>query len=352
MDALLSRDKQIKIVAALVVLLFLTVGGFWLNLKLFAEAPMAVADTGMVYMVKPGQGFIRVANELEKLGVIDDAGDYIWYARLTGQAHHIKVGEYEIQAHTSPAQFLDDLVTGRVKQYSLTIVEGWNFNQLMQAIRGHEYLQQTLVESTTKQIMEKLGLAGEHPEGRFFPDTYSFPLGTTDIAFLQRAYEAMEKVLAEQWQQREVDLPYKTPYEALIMASIVEKETGVVEEREQIAGVFVRRLQSRMRLQTDPTVIYGMGDLYKGNIRRADLKRDTPYNTYTRRGLPPTPIAMPGRAAIYAALHPDDGDTLYFVAKGDGSHYFSVTVKEHNQAVNKYQRFRRRKDYRSVPTGD
>jgi UPF0755 protein len=185
--------------------------------------------------------------------------------------------------------------------------------------------------------MVRLGLAGEHPEGRFFPDTYYYTRGMSDVQLLQRAYQTMTQFLARAWQERDPDLPYQKPYEALIMASIIEKETGAPDERRQIAGVFVRRLQKHMRLQTDPTVIYGIGADFDGNLRRRDLTTDTPYNTYRRRGLPPSPIAMPGAEAIIAALHPDDSDKLYFVARGDGSHYFSATIEEHNRAVRKYQ---------------
>ena len=195
--------------------------------------------------------------------------------------------------------------------------------------------------------MERLGHAGEHPEGRFLPDTYHFPKNLTDVAFLKRAYDAMTQTLAREWEGRAVGLPLKTPYEALILASIVEKETGLASERQAIAGVFVRRLNKGMRLQTDPTVIYGMGDRYKGNIRKSDLQEDTPYNTYRRFGLPPTPIAMPGRDAIHATLHPDDSKNIYFVSRGDGSHHFSATLEEHNNAVIKYQLKGRKRPFSS-----
>ena len=216
-------------------------------------------------------------------------------------------------------------------------MEGWNFKQVLAAVSGHEALKHTLKGLTDGEIMARLGHPGEHPEGRFYPDTYKFPRGTTDAAFLERAYQSMSRLLAEEWGKRDPDLPLKTPYEALILASIVEKETGVADERSEIAGVFVRRLRKGMKLQTDPTVIYGMGDNFKGNIRRRDLKQDTPYNTYVHTGLPPTPISMPGSAAIRAVLHPAPGKSLYFVARGDGSHYFSKSLAEHNRAVRKFQ---------------
>jgi UPF0755 protein len=224
-----------------------------------------------------------------------------------------------------------------VISYSFTLVEGWTFQQVLEAVREQEALQGTFENLTAEAIMERLGHPGEHPEGRFLADTYHFPRGTTDLALLQRAYGAMQEFLQQEWDRRAADLPFKTPYEALILASIVEKETAVAEERPQIAGVFIRRLRKGMKLQTDPTVIYGMGERFDGNIRRRDLSENTPYNTYVHRGLTPTPISMPGRDAIRAVLHPADGKSLYFVAKGDGSHYFSATLQEHNKAVRKYQ---------------
>jgi UPF0755 protein len=261
----------------------------------------------------------------------------MWAARWKEKAHHIAVGEYKISKHDTPTRFLDNLLQGKVIQYALTIIEGWNFKQLLQAIAEDPNLEHELTGKPYKEIMAMLGHEDQHPEGRFLPDTYYFPKGESDIDFLSRAYQAMQDFLSTEWQQRAVGLAIDSPYEALILASIVEKETGLASEREAIAGVFMRRLQKNMRLQTDPTVIYGMGDRYQGNIRRRDLERDTPYNTYRRRGLPPTPIAMPGRDAIRATLHPKEGDELYFVSRGDGSHYFSSTLEEHNQAVIKYQ---------------
>jgi len=216
-------------------------------------------------------------------------------------------------------------------------VEGWNFKQMRVAIAGQQALEQTLVELSDQEIMQRLGYADEHPEGRFLPDTYHFPKGTTDLAFLKRAYQAMQGLLDAEWEQRDPGLPLNSPYEALILASIVEKETGLASERPEIAGVFVRRLKKGMKLQTDPTIIYGMGESYKGNIRRRDLKQDTPYNTYLHKGLTPTPISMPGADALHAVLHPKEGKSLYFVAKGEGSHQFSKTLVEHNRAVRKYQ---------------
>jgi UPF0755 protein len=229
------------------------------------------------------------------------------------------------------------LVNGEVVQHSLTIIEGWTFQQLLQAVRSHPMLTQTLADADPQAVMEALAEPGTHPEGWFYPDTYRFPRGTSDVEFLRRAYRVMQQRLAAEWEKRAEGLPLKSPYEALVLASLIERETAVAAERTRIAGVFVRRLRKGMRLQTDPTVIYGMGDAYEGRIRWRDLRTDTPYNTYTRHGLPPTPIAMPSGAAINAALNPADGKELYFVSRGDGSHHFSATLEEHNAAVRCYQ---------------
>ncbi len=230
------------------------------------------------------------------------------------------------------------MVAGDVKTYNLTVIEGWTFAQMLDAVRTHPALAHTLAEDAgADAVMEALGQPGQHPEGRFFPDTYQFPRATTDVALLRRAYRRMQRVLAEEWRQRGENLPLDTPYEALILASIIERETGVPEERARIAGVFVERLERGMRLQTDPTVIYGLGDEFEGDLRFRHLRTDTPYNTYTRGGLTPTPIALPSRAAIHAALHPERRGELYFVSTGDGRHVFSRTLEEHNRAVIEYQ---------------
>ncbi|MGE8452074.1 MAG: endolytic transglycosylase MltG, partial [Pseudomonadales bacterium] len=237
---------------------------------------------------------------------------------------------------------------GEVVQYSLTLVEGWNFRQVRSALAKSDKLQQTLAGLSDSQVMEKLGHGGVFPEGRFFPDTYRFVRGMTDAELLEKAYDRLDEVLAKEWGKRADDAPYSDPYQALIMASLVEKETGVPQERGQIAGVFVRRMQIGMLLQTDPTVIYGLGERYTGKLTRAHLKEATPYNTYVIAGLPPTPIAMVGREAIHAALNPVPGKSLYFVARGDGSHVFSDDLDAHNSAVREFQ-LKRRADYRSSP---
>jgi len=311
----------------------------WLMMQFnqFADAPMDLPPEGVNYTLDPGTSTASLARDLAERGYLDKPLYFRLLARWEGLAQKIKAGEFQVPAGTSPRQLLHLLVSGKVTTYSLTLVEGWNFKQMREAIAGQPALEQTLAELSDQEIMQRLGYADEHPEGRFLPDTYHFPKGTTDLAFLKRAYLAMQRLLDAEWEQRDPGLPLNSPYEVLILASIVEKETGLASERPEIAGVFVRRLKKGMKLQTDPTIIYGMGETYKGNIRRRDLKQDTPYNTYLHKGLTPTPISMPGADAIRAVLHPKEGKSLYFVAKGDGSHQFSRTLVEHNRAVRKYQ---------------
>jgi UPF0755 protein len=263
------------------------------------------------------------------------------YARVTGQAMRIKAGEYELQPDMRPVDLIALLVSGRGVLHELRLIEGWRAADALALVHEHDAIAQTLPASDLAALMRALGQPDLHPEGRFYPDTYRFPRGTTDVAFFKRAFDTMQSVIAEEWAARAEGLPYRGPDDALVMASIVERETGAVEERPEIAGVFVRRLQKGMRLQTDPTVIYGLGAAFDGNLRKRDLLADTPYNTYTRGGLPPTPICLPSRAALHAALHPAAGKTLYFVSRGDGSHQFSETMTEHAAAVRKYQLRRR-----------
>nr|WP_189672448.1 endolytic transglycosylase MltG [Pseudomonas sp. SWRI154] len=287
-------------------------------------------------------------NRLEADGLIKDAFwlRVYWRFNLAGQPLHS--GEYRM----TPGMTMEGLIgvwkRGEVVQYSVTLVEGWNFRQVRAALAKAEKLEQTVAGLSDSQVMERLGHSGVFPEGRFFPDTYRFVRGTSDVDLLKKAYDRLEDVLAREWAQRAADIPYTQPYQALIMASLIEKETGVPQERDQIAGVFVRRLRLGMLLQTDPTVIYGLGERYTGKLTRAHLKEPNPYNTYLVPGLPPTPIAMVGREAIHAALNPADGNSLYFVARGDGSHVFSDDLETHNNAVREYQ-LKRRADYRSSP---
>jgi len=324
-------------------------GWFLMDYNQFLNSPIHVQDEPYYYQIQQGETLKQLAGNLRDAGIIDNPKYLVWHGRLTQVASKIQVGEYAFKPGMTPRDLLQDISTGKTVQYSFTIIEGWNFREMMQALVKSEELVHTLQDLNHKQIMEKLGYSDQHPEGRFLPDTYYFPRGTTDVDFLTRAYQATEAYLHEQWQNRQPGLPYKDPYEALIMASIVEKETGLASERPAIAGVFVRRLQKRMRLQTDPTVIYGLGEKFDGNIRRRDLVNDTPYNTYRRDGLPPTPISMPGKDAIWAALNPEDGDALYFVARGDGSHEFTSNLKDHNRAVVKYQLGGKPRPFSSMP---
>ncbi len=340
----LNRPRSGKVLLMFYRLLgILVLGGSFafawvmMSLNSFSENPILLPETGIAYELQPGTSLSAVAKDLEQRGYLQSAFYFQLMARLDGQASNIKAGEYHLQAGLTPKSLLALLVSGQVVSHTLTLVEGWNFQQVLAAISGHEALKKTLVGLSDEEIMARLGSPDMHPEGRFLPDTYHFPKGTTDLDFLKRAQRAMEQLLAREWAEREPDLPLTTPYEALILASIVEKETGQAAERPEIAGVFIRRLKKGMLLQTDPTVIYGMGPSFDGNIRRSDLRQDTPYNTYVHRGLPPTPISMPGADALHAVLHPAKGSSLYFVAKGNGWHYFSDTLAEHNKAVRKYQ---------------
>ncbi|MFK9005605.1 endolytic transglycosylase MltG [Pseudomonas pergaminensis] len=287
-------------------------------------------------------------NRLEADGVLEGAFwlRLYWRFNLDGQPLHS--GEYRMTPGMTAQGLIGLWQRGEVVQYSLTLVEGWNFRQVRSALAKHEKIVQTLSGLSDSEVMDKLGHPGVFPEGRFFPDTYRFVRGMTDVEFLKKAYNRLDDVLAQEWSKRAADAPYTDPYQALIMASLVEKETGVPEERGQIAGVFVRRLKVGMLLQTDPTVIYGLGERYNGKLTRAHLKEANPYNTYMVAGLPPTPIAMVGREAIHAALNPVPGSSLYFVARGDGSHIFSDDLDAHNAAVREFQ-LKRRADYRSSP---
>ena len=316
---------------ALFVLLALSVVGGWLWYAPALTAPVEVH-------VRAGESVRAIARELRDRGVIVVAEPLVWLMRLSGKDRSIKAGSYEFETKATPLAILDILTAGDGTQVSLTVVEGWTFDQMRAALAAEAQLQHTLLQSTLPDALQRIGVTESHPEGLFFPDTYHFAPGSTDVAVYRRAFRAMQQRLMSAWDARDPDLPYATPYEALIMASIIEKETGQGRDRAQIASVFVNRMRLGMKLQTDPTVIYGMGAGFDGNLRRRDLENDTPYNTYVRGGLPPTPIALPGQASITAALHPDKTGYLYFVARSDGSSHFSTNLEEHNRAVNKYQR--------------
>ena len=315
------------------------VGGWWLieHELTQLDSPLGFSDDDLILVVPPGMTLSEISTDLAARDILHNPRSLVWYARWNALASLIKAGEYIIPVGTTPLGLLSQLIDGKVVQWSFTIIEGWTFRQLRERLAANPHLVHTLVGQEDDMVMTLLGYPDIKPEGWFLPDTYHFPKGTTDVEFLRRALKAMQQNLHTEWRTRESDLPYSKPYDALILASIVERETGAAVERPKIAGVFVRRLRKGMRLEADPTVIYGLGEAFDGNITRAHLKAPTPYNTYTRRGLPPTPIAMPSKAAIHAVLHPEPGQEIFFVAKGDGTHYFSVTYAEHKKAVREYQ---------------
>jgi UPF0755 protein len=305
----------------------------------FGATPLHVTAPGESLDIARGTGFRNIVTDLQQRGVTNANGLY-WrllaeQMRVAGKLH---AGEYAIDAGMTPRQLLANMAAGKVLQRNFTIVDGWTFAELRQALGNADKLRHDSVGLDDASVMKKIGAGGEAPEGRFLPETYAYVKGDSDLDILKRAHAAMSKMLATLWPLRDKDLPLATPYDALILASIVEKETGRADERARIAGVFVRRLQDHMMLQTDPSVIYGMGAQYTGNIHKTDLTTDTPYNTYTRAGLPPTPIALPGKPALEAALHPAAGSDLYFVARGDGGHVFAGTLEAHNRNVDCYQR--------------
>ncbi|MGB1800778.1 MAG: endolytic transglycosylase MltG [Gammaproteobacteria bacterium] len=329
--------KRILALSGLLVLfLSITLALFYLDYKSFLETPINTKKE-VIFTIESGMSFSALNKKLVSENIIYDSRYLELLARHSKRANKIKSGEYNIVPGILPDELLNIFVSGRVVQYSMTLVEGWQIHEMLEAIKLNDVLEKKLTTHDPDKLLSALGYPEPVAEGLFFPDTYHFPRGTSDIEFLKRSYKRLQQVLEQEWQNRAENLPYKTPYEALIMASIVEKETGLASERAKIAGVFVRRLNINMRLQTDPTVIYAMGRQFDGNIRKKDLKIDSPYNTYRYKGLPPSPISLVGREAIHAALHPEDGKELYFVSKGDGSHYFSETLAEHNRAVVKYQ---------------
>ena len=302
------------------------------------DRPIAGLDAPQVYEIPDGASLTAVAAGLEKRGLLDRSGAWLRHARRRGDATRIKAGEYEIRPGTTPAQLLAQFVAGDVRLHALTIPEGFTTRQALALIQAHPQVVSELAGLPDEVWMERAGFGKRHPEGQFFPDTYRFPRGTTDRELLRLAHARLERELADAWERRAPGLPIATPYEALILASIVEKETGAPDERPLIAGVFANRLRMGMRLQTDPSVIYGLGQSFDGNLRRRDLLADTPYNTYTRAGLPPTPIALPGRAALEAAVRPARTDAIYFVAtgRGDGRHFFAETLVAHNENVSRH----------------
>ncbi|MGZ8095222.1 MAG: endolytic transglycosylase MltG [Methylosarcina sp.] len=326
-----------KIIGVILILLSFGGGWLWMDYQTALYAPAVKAEKVYVEINK-GDSLNVIA---DKLAAQNLAIKPIWFKVIAFQnnsARKLRTGEYELSQGMTIRNIIDLFVQGKTRQYAITFPEGWNFKEITREIRDNPNLEHTLDNIPVEQIMVQLDANITMPEGQFFPDTYFFEKHMSDISLLKRAYDKMQSVLQEEWKNKAEGLPFKNPYEALILASIIEKETGTEAERPLIAGVFIRRLKNGIPLQTDPTVIYGMGDQYHGNIRYSDLKNPTPYNTYLVKGLPPTPIAMPGRQTLHSVLHPDNSDTLYFVARGDGTHVFSSTLKEHNQAVNLYQR--------------
>ena len=317
--------------------------GFGAWLYYYAKTPLNLSPDAQEISIKPNSGLKSIANQLVAQQVIPDAIPFIVLVKLLGKESFLQAGDYTLIKNVSPYQLLLSLNHGKATQGSITFIEGKTFKHMRTKLAKNDAVKSTIADLSDAEVMRVLGKGEKHAEGLFFPDTFYFDRNTADIAILKRSYEGMQNKLNTAWANRAAGLPYKNSYEALIMASIVEKETGKASERPEIAAVFLNRLRIGMRLQTDPTVIYGIGDKYDGNIRRKDLTTDTIYNTYTRDGLPPTPIAMPGLASIEAALHPKKTKALYFVGKGDGSHQFSNSLIEHNRAVAKYQLNLRRK---------
>ena len=327
-----------RVLLVVVLGIALLASGIWMEYQGFLSEPIELGEDSLVLNVERGTSLRGLSEELTERGIVHHPYFFMAMAYLSDSATSLKAGEFEIPNGITPPKLLGLLTSGKVVQRAFTLVEGWNYRDALAAMEKDERLEKVLGEDpSAEMIMASLGHPGEHPEGRFFPDTYHFSKGTSDLDILRRSFETMEQVIDEEWKRRQEGLPLRSRYEALILASIVEKETGLVSERPTIAGVFVRRLNMGMKLQTDPTVIYGLGESFDGNLTKAHLRGDTPYNTYVHQGLPPTPIALPGRAAIHAVLHPEEGDSIYFVAKGDGSHQFSATLDEHNRAVRQYQ---------------
>jgi len=327
-----------KTIKTLFILVLITITGLAAWLAWFAYKPLAIPSPPLRISVTPGTSLKALSAQFRKAGVLEEETRFRILGRLMGYDSRIQAGTYTLDKPLSPLALYGKMVRGEVSQAAVLLVEGWNIREVRREFARNPHVQHRLADMTDAELLAAIGAQESHPEGLFFPDTYFFNPDSADIDVLRRAYQLQQQKLQAAWESRAPGLPYKTPYEALIMASIIEKETGAPEERPLIAAVFINRLKTGMRLQTDPTVIYGLGAKFDGNLRKADLQRDTPYNTYTRGGLPPTPIAMPGEEAIRAALNPAPSKALYFVARGDGTHYFSATLDEHNRAVNQYQR--------------
>lgn len=332
--------RAVKVLLVMVIVAAMAAFAGHLYWQSRLEAPIAV-EQSTLYEVPRGAGYHRVVSDLAAQGIIADDWAFRILTRLEPESiPRLRAGEYMLEPEMSGRELLALLGSDQVVTYPLTFPEGWTFRQMRALLAAAPKLEQRTADLSDDEIMALLGSEGEHPEGWFFPDTYRYHKGVSDLEILRQAHRRMQAALEEIWEERDDDLTIESPYEALIMASLIERETGAPEERREIAGVFKRRMEQGMRLQTDPTVIYGMGERYDGRIRRVDLQEATPYNTYVIDGMPPTPIAMPGRASLQAAVNPLPGETLYFVSRGDGTHHFSRTLREHNNAVNRYIRNR------------
>lgn len=326
--------RLIKFLFKLTLFLGLVVGG---TAAYFVVEPHKPSSLPYDFNLSPGTGLKVFAHQMKQAGLVENEQLFVYLGKILKLEKQLKYGNYELSKPVSMYELLQIVNKGKVSQSDLTVIEGWTFKQFRQALNAAPKMKHDSVGMTDMEILQRIGATESHPEGLFFPDTYIFPTGSSDLAVIKRAYLTMQRRLQESWQTRDKDLPLETPYQALILASIVEKETGQKKDRNMIASVFINRLRKGMRLQTDPTVIYGIGDKYDGNIRKRDLIKDTEYNTYTRSGLTPTPISLPGKESLQATLHPATSSALYFVARGDGTSQFSETLSEHNKAVNHYQ---------------
>jgi UPF0755 protein len=326
---------KIALISSAVAVLVAIAGG-WLYVSAWNDAPLDVAEP-ITVTLNPGESFVSFARRLETAGIVNHPRLWSRLVRLRGLARQAQAGEYEVKPGDTPEILLQRIIAGDVVVYHVQLIEGWTTMQSVRALAQHDKLTHTLQGMSVETLLDALGLPGGHAEGLFFPDTYRFVGGDTDADILRRAYAKMQTELQAAWSDRDLSVPYQSPYEALIAASLIEKETGRDADREHISQVFASRLHTGMRLQTDPAVIYGLGERFDGDLRRRDLREDTPYNTYVHHGLPPTPIALPGGKSIMAALHPGPGDYLYFVSRGDGSSQFSTSLAEHRAAVRKYQ---------------
>lgn len=317
--------------------------GFYIVWQSFLRSPIFTFSEPRVYSIESGDSLSGVAFDLDAKGYINSPHKLVLLGRLLGVAKKVQSGEYLLDPSYTPKELLSQLILGQVIQHPFVIVEGWDFHQVMEALNKLDNIQHTIDESNLPSMIAKLEADKQQVEGQFFPETYHYTKNSSDFSLLQRAYHKMQDILFDEWKTRSNKVPYKSAYEALIAASLIEKETFLIDEKAKIAGVIIRRLRSAMPLQIDAAVIYGLGDKYTGKLTKKNLKQDTEYNTYTRRGLPPTPIAMPSSSSIHAALHPDITDALYYVAKGDGSHVFSSSLVQHNKAVKQYRQKKLRK---------